>query len=253
MSLQGKTALVTGGGRGIGAAIAHKLASEGARLVVCGRSEGPLRAVAESVSGTSMVVDLCDRDATDTFVENLRASQPPIDILVNNAGIAESAPLHRVDDAMWDRMLELNATASFRLIRALAPNMIESGFGRIVNIASNAGVSGYGYTAAYCASKHAVVGFTRALAIDLAKTGVTINAVCPGWVDTDMVAEAVQRIAGKTGRSDEEARSSLAKMTPQGRIIKPEEVAHLVASLCASEAQAIHGQALVVDGGQVLK
>jgi NAD(P)-dependent dehydrogenase (short-subunit alcohol dehydrogenase family) len=131
--------------------------------------------------------------------------------------------------------------------------MIEKGFGRVVNIASNAGVSGYGYTSAYCASKHAVVGFTRALAMDLAKTAVTINSVCPGWVDTDMVVEAVTRIAGKTGRSDEEARSSLATMTPQGRIIAPSEVAHLVASLCAEEARGIHGQAIVIDGGQILK
>lgn len=252
MSLSGKNALVTGGGRGIGEAIARKLAGEGARVVVCGRKEAPLQRVAQEIGGTAMVVDLSDRAATDDFVKRLQ-DKLTVDILINNAGIAQSAPLHKVDDAMWDRMMELNATAGFRLIRALVPPMIKSGFGRVINIASNAGVSGYGYTAAYCASKHAVVGFTRALAIDLAKTPVTINAVCPGWVDTDMVVEAVTRIAGKTGRSAEEARSGLAKMTPQGRIIEPGEVAHLVASLCADEARAIHGQAIVIDGGQVLK
>jgi NAD(P)-dependent dehydrogenase (short-subunit alcohol dehydrogenase family) len=252
MSLEGKNALVTGGGRGIGEAIARSLAKLGAKVVVCGRKEGPLQKVAEEISGVAMVVDLGDRDATDAFIKKLKG-QLSIDILVNNAGIAESAPLHKADDAMWDRMMELNATAGFRLIRALVPSMIEKGFGRVINLASNAGVSGYGYTSAYCASKHAMVGYTRALAIDLAKTGVTINAVCPGWVDTDMVATAVTRIADKTGRSDEEARSSLAKMTPQGRIIAPSEVAHLVASLCADEARGIHGQAIVIDGGQILK
>jgi len=252
MSLDGKNALVTGGGRGIGEAIARKLASLGASVVVCGRTEGPLQKIAEEISGKAMVVDLGNREATDAFVHDLQ-DEWAIDILVNNAGIAESAPLHKVDDAMWDRMMELNATAGFRLIRALVPGMIERGFGRVINLASNAGVSGYGYTAAYCASKHAMVGYTRALAIDLAKTQVTINAVCPAWVDTDMVASAVTRIAGKTGRSDKEARGSLEKMTPQGRIIAPTEVAHLVASLCADEARGIHGQAIVIDGGQVLK
>ncbi len=252
-TLRGKTALVTGGGRGIGAAIARKLAAEGASVIVCGRNQVALEAVAAEMGGTAMVVDLSDRASTDAFLTRLASECPPIDILINNAGIALSAPLHKCSDEMWDRMMEINATAGFRLIRALVPGMITRPYGRVVNVASNAGVSGYGYTAAYCASKHAVVGFTRALAIDLAKTSVTINAVCPGWVDTDMVAEAVERIASKTSRSDEEARSSLANMTPQGRIIDPAEVAHLVASLCAVEARAIHGQALVIDGGQVLK
>lgn len=249
MGLKGKTALVTGGGRGIGEAIARRLAADGADVIVCGRSEEALEKVAQAIGGKALVVDLMDRKATDAFVLKVGA----IDILVNNAGIAESAPLHRCDDDMWDRMMELNATASFRLVRAFVPGMIENGFGRVINIASNAGVSGYAYTAAYCASKHAMVGFTRGLAMDLARTPVTINAVCPGWVDTDMVAEAVERIAGKTGRDENEARDSLAKMTPQGRIIEPSEVAHLVASLCPHEARGIHGQTLVLDGGQILK
>ena len=253
MGQTGKTALVTGGGRGIGEAIARRLAGDGMKVVVCGRSEEPLRRVAEEIGGVAMVVDLMDRGATDRFLDDLREKVGPIDVLVNNAGMAESAPLHRTDDEMWDRLMELNATASFRLVRALVPAMIVNGYGRVINIASNAGVSGYAYTAAYCASKHAVVGFTRGLAMDLAKTPVTINAVCPGWVDTDMVAEAVERIAGKTGRDEAAARESLASMTPQGRIIEPSEVAHLVASLCPDEARGIHGQTLVLDGGQILK
>ncbi len=253
MALEGKTALVTGGGRGIGKAIAKRLAADGAKVVVCGRSKGPLDEVAIEVGGTAMVVDLMDRAVTDAFVAKVQETVGTVHVLVNNAGMAEAAPLHKMDDGMWDRLMELNATASFRLTRAFVPAMIEAGYGRVVNIASNAGVSGYAYTAAYCASKHAMVGFTRGLAMDLARTPVTINAVCPGWVDTDMVAEATQRIAGKTGRDESEARKSLASMTPQARIIGPEEVAHLVASLCPLEARGIHGQTLVLDGGQILK
>lgn len=253
MTLTGKTVLVTGGGRGIGEAIARRLASDGAKVVVCGRSEEALKLVASEIGGEAMVVDLMEREATDAFVADLLARHGHVDILVNNAGMAESAPLDRTEDGMWDRLMELNATASFRLVRALVPGMIESGYGRVINIASNAGVSGYAYTAAYCASKHAMVGFTRGLAMDLARTPVTINAVCPGWVDTDMVADAVQRIAGKTGRDEGQARESLARMTPQARIIEPSEVAHLVASLCPDEARGIHGQTLILDGGQILK
>jgi len=173
--------------------------------------------------------------------------------LVNNAGIALSGPLHKTTDEMWDRMMEINATSVFRLTRALVPAMIKNGFGRVINIASNAGVSGYAYTSGYCASKHAVVGLTRGLAMDLARTPVTINAVCPGWVDTDMVSTAVGRIADKTGRSGDDARSSLAQMTPQNRILESAEVAHAVLGLCAHEARGVHGQALVIDGGQILK
>ncbi len=250
--LAGKLALVTGGGRGIGLAIARRLAAGGARVVVTGRDEAALAAVAGELGGVALRADLADRGSTDTLVARLR-DVGRVDVLVNNAGIAESAPLDKTDDAMWDRIVELDATAPFRLIRALAPAMVAAGWGRIVNIASNAGVSGYGYTAAYCAAKHAMVGYTRALAVDLARTGVTINAVCPGWVETDMVKAAVARIQAKTGRSEEEARQSLASMTPQRRMIQPEEVAHVVAMLCGDGARGVHGQALVIDGGQVLK
>jgi 3-hydroxybutyrate dehydrogenase len=253
MSLEGKTALVTGGGRGIGAAIARALSAAGARVVVTGRSQGPIDEVAAETGGLALRADLADRADTDRFCAELGSRVGRIDVLCNNAGIAESAPLHEVDDAMWDRIMEINATAPFRLTRALVPAMIEAGWGRVVNIASNAGVSGYGYTSAYCASKHAVVGMTRALAIDLARTGVTINAVCPGWVDTDMAREATDRIAARTGRSEAEARAALEKMTPQRRMIQPAEVAHVVTMLCDDNARGVHGQAIVVDGGQVLK
>jgi NAD(P)-dependent dehydrogenase (short-subunit alcohol dehydrogenase family) len=247
--LTGKIALVTGGGRGIGAACARALAAAGAGIVVCGRGAADLEAIAKELGGEMIVADLADRASTDAMTKRVGR----VDILVNNAGAAESASLEKTTDAMWDRILELDATSPFRVARALVPGMIAAGWGRVVNIASNAGVSGYGYTAAYCAAKHAMVGFTRALAIDLAKTGVTINALCPGWVETQLATDAVARIAQKTGRSLAEAKQTLEQMSPQRRMIQPEEVAHAAVMLCADAARGIHGQTLVIDGGAILK
>jgi NAD(P)-dependent dehydrogenase (short-subunit alcohol dehydrogenase family) len=247
--LTGKRALVTGGGRGIGAAIARALAKAGAHVIVCGRSKPALDAIADEIGGTARVLDLLDRAQTDATLAEIGH----VDVLVNNAGASESAPLDRTSDAMWDRIMELDATSPFRVTRALAPSMIKATWGRVINIASNAGVSGYAYTSAYCAAKHAMVGWTRALAIDLARTGVTINAICPGWVDTEMVGEATARIAAKTGRSVEDARATLAAMSPQRRIITAEEVAHATLMLCDHAARGIHGQTIVIDGGAVLK
>jgi 3-hydroxybutyrate dehydrogenase len=249
VQLQGKRALVTGGGRGIGQACAQALAQAGAHVTVCGRSARDLAAVAAQVGGAALEVDLLDRASTDRML----AAAGDIDILVNNAGMAESASLEKTSDELWDRIVELDATAPFRVTRGLVPGMVKRGWGRVVNIASNAGVSGYGYTAAYCAAKHAMVGFTRALAIDLARTGVTINALCPGWVDTAMAAEAVARIAEKTKRSEAEAKQTLEAMSPQKRMIQPEEVAHAALMLCADDARGIHGQTIVIDGGAILK
>jgi len=248
--LAGKLALVTGGGRGIGAACARGLAAAGAKVIVCGRSQPDLERVAKEIGGTAIVSDLADRAATDRMLHELPGR---IDVLVNNAGVAESAALDRTNDELWDRILEIDATAPFRVIRALVPAMVKAGWGRVINIASNAGVSGYGYSSAYCAAKHAMVGFTRALAIDLARTGVTINALCPGWVHTKMSDEAVARIAAKTGRSTDEARASLEAMSPQRRMIEPEEVAHATVMLCADASRGIHGQTIVIDGGAILK
>jgi NAD(P)-dependent dehydrogenase (short-subunit alcohol dehydrogenase family) len=250
--LAGKLALVTGGGRGIGAAIVRGLAGIGARVVVCGRSKPDLDAIAAETSGVAIACDLANRADTDRMLGSLR-ELGAVAVLVNNAGIAESAPLERTSDELWDRILELDATAAFRITRALVPGMIQAGWGRVINVASNAGVTGYGYSAAYCAAKHAMVGFTRALAIDLARTGVTINALCPGWVETQMAEDAVARIARKTGRSVDEARTQLAAMSPQRRMIAPEEVAHAAAMLCSDAARGIHGQTIVIDGGAVLK
>jgi NAD(P)-dependent dehydrogenase (short-subunit alcohol dehydrogenase family) len=251
MSLQGKVALVTGGGRGIGAAIARRLASAGARVVVTGRTRDEIDAIAAEIDGVAVQADFSDRGSVDALVAHPDLAEAAV--IVNNAGLAVSAPLPRVNDDMWDLHMEVNVTSAFRIIRGLVPNMIESGWGRVVNVASNAGVSGYRYSTAYCASKHAMVGMTRALAVDLATTGVTINAVCPGWVETRMAHDAIDRIASKTDLSDAQARASLENMSPQRRMLQPEEVAHVVAMLCADDARGIHGQALVIDGGAILK
>jgi 3-hydroxybutyrate dehydrogenase len=249
--LAGKTALVTGGGRGIGRAIAVGLAAEGARVIVAGRTKAELDEVAEKTSGIAVVADLGDRDPLGAFIGEL-TKIGRIDVLVNNAGISDSAPYHRTSDEMWDRLMQVNVHAAFALCRALIPAMVEAGFGRVINVASNAGRAGYAYTSAYCASKHALVGLTRALAAELAKTPVTVNAVCPGWVRTDMSKAAVDRIAQKTKRTAEEAERELAEMSPQRRLIEPEEVAHLCVSLCAPLARGIHGQSIVLDGGQLM-
>ena len=248
-NLTGKRALVTGGGRGIGAACARELAAAGAKVIVAGRTAAQNEAVANEIQGEAFTLDLLDRKATDAFISEAGT----IDILVNNAGAAESAPLDKMTDEIWDKIMEIDATAPYRLIRGFAPKMVKAGWGRVVNIASNAGVSGYRYSSAYCAAKHAMVGYTRALAIDLARTGVTINAICPGWVQTQIVDEAVSRIAEKTGRSIDEARKTLEVMNPQHRLLDVTEVSHAVVMLCADAARGIHGQTLVIDGGAILK
>ncbi len=250
--LTGKTALVTGGGRGIGRAIALALASRGARVVVAARSESDLTEVARATGGLAIPADLASKDGVAALVARTRAEAGRVDILVNNSGIAESASLERTTDEIWERTMAINATAPFLLCRAFAPAMAEARWGRIVNIASNAGRTGYAYTSAYCASKHALVGLTRALAVELARTGVTVNALCPGWVKTDMAAAAAANIATKTKRSSEEAEATLAAMSPQRRLMEADEVAHMTLSLLEDGARGINGQAIPIDGGQVM-
>lgn len=252
MTLEGKTALVTGGGRGIGRAIAEKLSQEGARVIVSGRTRSELDQVASSIGGIAISMDVADRKSIESALNRMLEQSLQIDVLVNNAGASESAPFEKTTDEIWDSMLAVNATSAFILCRALIPGMIQRGFGRVINVASNAGLTGYAYTSAYCASKHAMVGMTRAIALEIARTAVTINCVCPGWVNTKMAGDAAARIAKKTGRSEEDAARALAAMSPQRRMIEPEEVAHAVAMLCSPAAKGIHGQAIAIDGGQTL-
>jgi NAD(P)-dependent dehydrogenase (short-subunit alcohol dehydrogenase family) len=174
------------------------------------------------------------------------------DILVNNAGQAASAPFMRTEAALWQRMLDVNLTGAYHCIQAALPAMLDAGWGRIVNVASTAGLTGYRYVAAYCAAKHGLVGLTRALALELAAKGVTVNAVCPGFTETDIVQEAVANIVRKTGRSEAQARAELSAANPQGRLVQPDEVAHAVAMLCMPAAVAMNGQAIAVAGGEVM-
>jgi NAD(P)-dependent dehydrogenase (short-subunit alcohol dehydrogenase family) len=247
----GRHALVTGGGRGIGAAIARALKDEGATVTILGRTEATLvEAVAAGVAHSHAVADVTDAAALARAVEGA-AAHAPLDIVIANAGQAESAPLKRTDRAFWDRLIAVDLTSVFDTMRLTVPAMAERGRGRFVAVASIAGLTGKPYIAAYCAAKHGVVGLVRAVASEYATTGVTVNAVCPGYVETDLVRESIARIRAKTGKSDAEIARGMYGSAPIQRFVTVEEVAGAVAWLCSDAAASVTGAAIPVAGGEV--
>lgn len=247
--LAGRRAVITGGGSGIGLAVAKRLAAGGASVVLMGRKLDRLKDAASGIKGALAVqCDVTDMDSvTQAFAAAREAG--PVNILVNNAGIASGRPFHKMDEAEWRRIHDVNVDGVFRCTRAAVGDLMGGDYGRLVNIASVAGLRGGPYISHYCASKHAVVGMTRALAAEWAHTPVTVNAVCPGYVETDMAENAIQTIMSNTKRSREEAIAELTRTNPQGRMIQVEEVAETVAWLCHPNSYTVNGQAIALDGG----
>lgn len=255
-ALVGKHALITGGATGIGFAIAQAMLAQGMRVSIAGRSVEKLQAAQEQLREQGMIacitMDVSKAESVEQGFAQAGRNFGVVDILINNAGQASSAPFLKTTEEAWQRMLAVNLTGSFLCSQRALPAMLESGWGRIINVASTAGLKGYTYVAAYCAAKHGVIGLTRALAMEVANKGVTVNAVCPGYTETDIVKNAIATIMEKTGRSEQEARSELASHNPQQRLVQVEEVADAVLWLCSPASSAQNGQAIAVAGGEVM-
>jgi NAD(P)-dependent dehydrogenase (short-subunit alcohol dehydrogenase family) len=259
MKLQNRLALITGGGRGIGRAIAHAFAQEGAQVAVAARTYEQVERVANEltaqfqVQATAIACDVSNAASVKAMFSKVNeAFGCGPDIMVNNAGIAESALLTRTDDELWRRLQGINLDGTFYCMRAALPQMIERGWGRIINVASIAGKTGAPYIAAYSASKHGVLGLTRSASQEVAKNGITVNAICPGYVDTEMTTRGVENITQKTSLTKDQAQDSIRKMSPQNRLVTAEEVAALAVLLASEDGRGINGQAINIDGGGVL-
>lgn len=256
LPLAGRHALVTGAASGIGYAVAGRLLDAGAIVTLMGRTEDSLKNAVDQLSGQGhpayVVGDIANVNDVQRAFDQAREAQGTIDILVNNAGQAVSQRFDRIDEAHWQQMIAVNLTGTFHCIQAVMQGMLDQQWGRVVNVASSAGLIGYPYVSAYCAAKHGVVGLTRALAQEVASKGITVNAVCPGYTETGLVHDAIRNITQKTGMTPEQAKARLAKRNPQGRLVQPGEVAEAVAWLCMPGANAINGQAIPVDGGEVM-
>ncbi len=253
-TLNNRHAVVTGGGQGIGAAIARLLVAQGANVSVLGRKLETVQTLAaeQPQHMHAVCADVSDAAQVATAFASARQRFGPIAILVNNAGQASSAPLLKTDATLWNQMLAVNLTGTLLCTQAAVPDMLAGGWGRVVNIASTAGLTGYAYVAAYCAAKHGVVGLTRALALEFAKKGLTVNAVCPGYTETDIVRNSIANVMSKTGRTEEQARAEFTAGNPQGQLVQAEQVADTVAWLCSPAASAITGQSIAVCGGELM-
>jgi NAD(P)-dependent dehydrogenase (short-subunit alcohol dehydrogenase family) len=247
--LAGRHALITGGGTGIGAAAAEYLSAAGAKLSLLGRRLEPLQSVAESYGGAAITCDVTDPDRIRAAFEEARAANGPIDLLVVNAGIAESAPFHKMTREGWNRIIATNLTAAFDCAREAVGDLLKSNNGRLVFVASVASLRGVPYAAHYAASKHGLLGLMRSLAAEYAKTNLTVNAVCPGYVDTPMTDQSVARVSQITGRSEGDARSAITNMNASGRLVDPQAIANIIAMLCLPLSRDINGATITIDGG----
>jgi NAD(P)-dependent dehydrogenase (short-subunit alcohol dehydrogenase family) len=248
-TLEGRHALITGGGTGIGAAAAQHLHVAGAKLSLLGRRMEPLQAVAEQVGGLAIGCDVTDPQQIGNAFDEARTLNGPIDLLIVNAGIAESAPFHKMTRESWDRIIAVNLTAAFECARAAIPDLLKSDNGRLVFVASVASLRGVPYAAHYAASKHGLLGLMRSLAAEYAKTNLTVNAVCPGYVDTPMTDQSVARVSEITGRSEGDARAAITNMNASGRLVDPRGIGNVIAMLCQPLSRDINGAAITLDGG----
>ena len=246
-------AFITGAGSGIGAAISKTLAEQGLQLSLVGRRQDALINVAKSLPGQHWTAscDVTDSAAVAQTVSAATAANGPISILINCAGAAPTVAFHKMDFNLWQQTIDINLNGAYHCIQAVLPNMLNAGYGRIINIASSASQKGYAYVSAYCAAKHAVLGLTRALALEVATKGITVNAVCPSYTDTDIIRGAIKNIAEKTGQTEAQAANHFTQVNPQGRLVSPDEVAAAVQWLASQGAASVNGQAIGINGGEI--